>query len=65
MSVAELARLIGGRVAIRATDELVINVEVLDVRQAWGRTDIKVTPISGAGEQWISADRIVKFGEGR
>jgi hypothetical protein len=60
MSVRELSRLIGTHplVSLLDFDNIRVRVEVLDVRTVFGRTDILVTPVEGAGEAWISADRI-------
>lgn len=31
-------------------------VKVLDTRQMYGRTDLLISPVSGSGEQWVSAE---------
>jgi hypothetical protein len=47
--------------AIEVIPGLVMRVKVIDVRQAYGRTDVKVAPVSddaGQGATWIN---VVKF----
>lgn len=40
-------------------DNLLIDVEISDVRIVWGRTDYLVTPIQGTGELWVSESRVI------
>jgi hypothetical protein len=47
-----------GRLAMLVTGELTISVQILDVRHVWQRTDFKVTPVFGSGEQWVSTERV-------
>ncbi len=37
---------------------LVFRVRILDVHAAYGRTDVKVTPIGGSGEAWVSFQKL-------
>tara|TARA_Y100000310_G_scaffold225593_1_gene227600 strand:- start:558 stop:761 length:204 start_codon:yes stop_codon:yes gene_type:complete len=39
-------------------DDLSVDVLVVDARQVWDRVDVKVTPVSGTGEQWVSLERV-------
>jgi hypothetical protein len=39
-------------------DGLLVQVKVLDTKQVFGRLDVKVTPVKGSGEKWISSDRL-------
>lgn len=57
MTYKEAAKLIGrkGRTNFGAMQ---IQVEVLDVREVFGRTDLQVRPIAGTGTGWISLDSI-------
>lgn len=41
-------------------DGLIFNVKVLDLRQVWNRLDVKITPMSGTGEAWIEARRLIQ-----
>jgi hypothetical protein len=36
-----------------------VNVRITDVRSAFGRIDVKVTPIAGIGETWVNVNRVV------
>lgn len=33
-----------------------VNVRILDAREVFGRADLRITPVSGSGEQWVSAE---------
>ncbi len=37
---------------------LVFRVRILDVHAAYGRTDVKVTPIGGSGEAWVTKEKL-------
>lgn len=34
-------------------DELTVTCHVLETRQVFGRTDLRVTPVAGSGEKWV------------
>lgn len=40
------------------TGDLHIAVTVLDARRVWDRTDYLIRPVSGSGQQWVSAARV-------
>lgn len=40
-----------------------VAVEVLDLREAWGRLDALVTPLNGKGQQWVDASRLTPLPE--
>lgn len=66
-TVKELVRKIKTDAAGNATGTLrcegfVIDVEILDVRKVWNRTDYLVTPLQGTGEVWVSAERVSQDG---
>ena len=35
-----------------------VPVTVKDARQAFGRTDLLVSPVGGTGESWVSIERV-------
>lgn len=37
---------------------LQVPVIIRDAREAWGRTDVLVSPAEGAGEQWVTVGRL-------
>lgn len=37
---------------------LEIPVKVLEEREVFGRYEVQVTPVSGSGQAWVSADRV-------
>ena len=57
MTIAEAAKIIG-REGYLKLDDLLILVEVLDVRDRYGNTDYRVTPIGGSGAKWVIAERV-------
>lgn len=57
MGIRELAQHIGRR-GLLNIEKLAVEVECLDVKEAFGRVDCLVTPIKGVGQQWVSESRI-------
>ncbi len=57
MTYKEAAKLIG-RKGRYGHGSMRFEVEVLDVRESFGRTDLQVRPVAGAGTGWISYDKI-------
>lgn len=35
-----------------------VPVETLDVRQAFGRIDVRISPVGGKGEMWVASDAL-------
>ncbi len=58
MTMIELRSKIGSAVIVNL-EGLRVMVDVKDVREAYGRQDIRITPVNGAGTKWVSIDRIV------
>jgi len=46
------------RTAIAHLEGLEINVQVIDARQVWNRTQVLITPLNGKGQKWIDSDRL-------
>jgi hypothetical protein len=44
--------------AMLAIHPLSVPVTIKDVKEAFGRTDCLVVPIGGAGQQWVSFERL-------
>ena len=57
-SARSLVDVVGKLGALRAEHGLLFGVRVEDVRVAYGRRDLLVSPLSGAGSAWVSADRV-------
>lgn len=36
-----------------------VAVRILDVRTVFGRTDVRVTPVSGHGDTWVNVNRVM------
>lgn len=53
----EAAKLIG-RKGCYDVGGMQVQVEILDIRTSFGRTDAQVRPMSGAGTGWISLEKI-------
>ena len=58
MSVREAAKLID-KVATYSVGDLTINVLIVDVKSSYGRDKVKITPLSGNGEQWVMVESVV------
>jgi len=54
----EMLPLHNPRPAILTIGPLKFAVQVLDSRQVFSRVDCLVTPLHGAGQQWVSTDRL-------
>lgn len=62
MTLSLVSRWVGKEVHIRVEDNsFTIPCTVLDFRQVYQRIDIKVTPKNGAGEKWISTERVTAY----
>jgi hypothetical protein len=46
-------------VRLQAEKSLTVDCHVIDVREAYGRVDVLITPVSGSGEQWVSTVRLI------
>ena len=57
-SAAELVEKFVGKRALWLAVEVWVPVNTLDVRQAFGRIDVRIAPIGGRGEMWVSADAL-------
>jgi hypothetical protein len=64
MTARELAALQGKRAHLVTAEGLEVEVDILDARQAYGRTDLLVSPKAGSGQAWVSDER-VKIGRGK
>lgn len=58
MTARELQPVIGRKVSVRY-ESISVDCVVLDAREVWGRRDVLVHPVSGEGQQWVSADRCI------
>jgi len=59
MSITDMKALVGkeGDLVVEGGD-LVIEVEVRDVKVSYGHVLYEVTPVSGKGNKWVRADRV-------
>ncbi len=55
--VKDYSALLGKR-AMLTLDGLTVEVVILDVREAYNRTDFKVTPVTGSGVKWFSHTKV-------
>lgn len=58
MTHREMGELVGHEAAIQS-ESLVVRVKILDAKAAYGDTRILVSPVAGAGEAWVSLQRLV------
>lgn len=54
----ELAEPVGKTFLLSIERSLRIHVTVLRTRNAYGRLDCLVTPVTGTGEEWVSMARL-------
>ena len=59
MTVKQQAELIGKRVSVAVEQTLRVDCTILDSRTAFNRHDVLIEPVSGSGNQWVSASRII------
>ena len=57
MTIAEMAKVIGSLAMLRI-EGFQVQVEILDVKQAYGNTRYLVMPTNGAGSAWVDSSRI-------
>lgn len=62
MTAREAKNLLG-KVGALTMGDLTVDVEILDVREVFGRTDFLVTPVAGSGQTW-RAEHNVKVQKG-
>jgi hypothetical protein len=55
--IATLSKLLGAKGYARM-ESLSIAVVIQDAREAYGRTDVLITPQQGTGTQWVSLERV-------
>ena len=53
----ELFKMVGREGYLRI-EQLMVKVQIHRAKTAFGRVDFLITPIGGAGEQWVSAERV-------
>jgi len=60
MTIVEMANLVGRKALIRmgGKNTLEIEVSIVDVRQSWGDTQVKLEPIAGNGFAWVSLSSV-------
>jgi hypothetical protein len=58
MGVVELAKYVGRRGVFSTSEGLKVQVVVLDVKQAYGRDFLAVSPMFGAGRHWTEFGRV-------
>ena len=54
----ELQKVLNAHATLKSSDGMTFEVRVLDARQVFGRIDYLVSPVTGYGTQWVSADRV-------
>lgn len=58
MKAIEAYNLIGKEVSIPVKGLFYCDGVITDARENWSRVDVKVRPVSGRGEMWISLERV-------
>lgn len=60
MTLKEMQKIMAMKVSI-TVDGLTFPVKITDVKQAFGRTDVLVTPVHGSGERWSNLANLTKI----
>jgi len=58
-------RLAGLRADLPVNEKLTMRVTIVDVRRAYGRTDVQVVPVdgdSGRGAAWVDVHKLKRLG---
>jgi len=61
MGIAEMAKVLGRAGRWEPTTPeggLSVDVRIVDVRQAYGKLQYRIVPLSGTGEVWVSAANV-------
>lgn len=56
-NVTELAELIG-RVGEWVIGPIGVRVRVIDARRVFNRLDLKIEPVAGSGQKWVSSEAV-------
>ena len=60
MTIREMAGLLNSDHVVVRLEKLTVVCKVKDMREAWNRVDVLITPVNGGGEQWVSVDRVIQ-----
>lgn len=69
MSMKSLVELVkryplGSRWWVETVGDMLIEVELTDLRDNFGRVDIEVRPLHGRGTAWVNAERLKERADG-
>ena len=62
MTAREQASLLDSTATWQPVQGIKVEVRISDVRQAFGRTDCLVVPLSGTGSTWVDLDSLILDG---
>ena len=67
MRVKDLTKLVGKEARLVTQELLSVGVRITDARRCYGRVDLLVEPLIGAGRAWVDSARVqlVKVEEAR
>ena len=57
-SVQSITIAVQSETAVYKTSGMTIPVKILDCRKIWGRVDCLITPVGGAGQQWVEKRKL-------
>lgn len=59
MTLSEASKLLGTALWNTGGEQaLFFEVQVVDVREVFGRVDVQITPVNGIGTRWVSMDTV-------
>lgn len=56
-------KVVVGNTAVLEMDGMNIEVKILDTKQAFGRLDVLIEPVSGSGQRWVQCERLAEHEE--
>lgn len=62
MSIAQLAQAVG-KLAMLRVEGFQVQVEILDIKQAYGNIRYQVVPTNGMGTAWVDESRLTNIGQ--
>ena len=61
MSTVKTLQIALGQIVGVHSESWIIPMEVLDVKQGWGKVRFLVQPLSGCGQQWVEIERLSRW----
>lgn len=50
------------RLPLIGSDQMLVDVKIIDARKCWDRLDYLVCPVAGSGQRWVAATSLRDIG---